>query len=368
MSIKNTVCHLTSAHARYDIRIFVKQCQSLAKLGFETNLIVSDGKGQETKNGVNIIDVGPPKPRLKRMLFTARDVYQKALEIDADIYHAHDPELLPYCRKLIKKGKIVIFDAHEDLPKQILSKPYLNSIAKTLLSKAFSFYEKKICSSFSGIIGATPFISEKFAKINTNSVNINNYPIVGELNKSANWADKSKEIVYVGGISQIRGIKEIVQAMKYTEKTILNIGGKFSEPEVEKEVKGYETWKKVRDNGFLSRAEVANLFAKSMAGIVTFLPVPNHIDAQPNKMFEYMSAGLPIITSNFPLWKEIVEGNNCGICVDPKNPRAIGEAIMKIVDNPKQAEIYGENGRQAILTKYNWSTEFDKLIKMYDAL
>ncbi|MBD3768073.1 MAG: glycosyltransferase, partial [Gammaproteobacteria bacterium] len=103
-------------------------------------------------------------------------------------------------------------------------------------------------------------------------------------------------------------------------------------------------------------------------GLVTFLPAPNHIDAQPNKMFEYMSAGLPIITSIFPLWREIVEGNQCGLCVDPLDPQAIGEAIQYLIDNPVEAEQMGKNGRQAVEQKYNWTIEEQKLLDLYAGL
>jgi glycosyltransferase involved in cell wall biosynthesis len=107
---------------------------------------------------------------------------------------------------------------------------------------------------------------------------------------------------------------------------------------------------------------------QSKAGVVTFLPAPNHIDSQPNKMFEYMSAGLPIITSNFPLWKEIVEGNSCGICVNPLESKEIAEAIEYIVSHPKGAEQMGQNGKRAVLEKYNWQVEEKKLFEVYEEL
>lgn len=115
-------------------------------------------------------------------------------------------------------------------------------------------------------------------------------------------------------------------------------------------------------------AKLGNVMSQSKAGIVTFHPLPNHIDAQPNKMFEYMSAGLPIITSNFPLWKEIVEGNNCGICINPLEPKEIAQAIEYIITHPKEAEQMGQNGKKAVLEKYNWGVEEKKLFEIYKEL
>jgi len=137
---------------------------------------------------------------------------------------------------------------------------------------------------------------------------------------------------------------------------------------VAEKVKNYPLWFKVNELGFLNRKQVNGVLSRSRVGLVTFLPAPNHFDAQPNKMFEYMSAGLPIITSNFPLWREIVEGNKCGICVDPLDPKMIGEAIQHIVYHPLEAEKMGKNGRQAVEKKYNWTIEEQKLFKLYKEL
>lgn len=130
---------------------------------------------------------------------------------------------------------------------------------------------------------------------------------------------------------------------------------------MEQEVRAYVGWHKVNEFGYQNRVAVANIMCQSKAGIVTFLPSPNHTDAQPNKMFEYMSSGIPIITSDFPLWREIVEGNHCGICVNPLDPIEIANAINYIIRNVDSAELMGINGQRAIKEKYNWEVEEEKL-------
>ena len=125
---------------------------------------------------------------------------------------------------------------------------------------------------------------------------------------------------------------------------------------------------KVNYYGLVTRNEVAEILSRSKIGMVTFLPVPNHIEAQPNKMFEYMSAEIPLIASDFKLWKEIIEGYNCGICVDPENTNEISKAVNEIIADDKLAATMGKNGRNAVLNKYNWEVEKHKFIEIYSTL
>lgn len=363
------IVHLTSAHPRYDTRIFLKQCQSLSKANYSVSLIVADGKGDKKENNINIFDVGLPQKRLDRIFKTTRKVFQKAISLDADIYHLHDPELIPIGLKLKKQGKIVIFDSHEDVPVQIRSKPYLISPLRYLIGHIFSLYEKYSCKKMNAVIAATPFIRDKFLTINPNTIDINNFPIFNEIQPVNSWKSKQNIICYIGGIEAVRGIREIVIALETIKtKSKLQLAGSFSQRILKKEVKTYKGWEKIEELGYLNRDGVKKVLERSVAGLVTLHPIENYIDALPVKMFEYMSSGIPVIASNFPLWKEIIEKNNCGLCVDPLDPKAIAEAIDFLIDNPIKAQEMGSNGRKAILKEYNWGIEEQKLISLYSRL
>ncbi|WP_336331864.1 glycosyltransferase family 4 protein [Pseudomonas putida] len=363
------IAHLTSAHTRYDIRIYRKQCRTLAQAGHEVYLVVADGKGDEVKDGIHIFDVGILPGRLNRMFKTTRKVFKRALALQADIYQFHDPELIPVGVKLKKAGKKVVFDSHEDVPKQLLSKPYLRPLTRRLLAAVFAGYEKYACRQFDAVLTATPYIREKFKSINDNVLDINNFPMLGELDAMVPWTNKKDEVCYVGGITSIRGISEVISSLELLNSPArLNLVGRFSEPTVERDAKSKEGWKVVNEHGQLDRAEVREVLGNSVAGLVTFHPLPNHIDAQPNKMFEYMSSGIPVIASNFPLWREIIEGSKCGLCVDPMQPISIAEAIDFLVTHPEEAEALGRNGQRAVNERYNWDLEGRKLLQFYSDL
>lgn len=363
------VVHLTSAHPRNDTRIFIKQCRTLAAHGYDVTLVVADDKGEERKDGVTIVDVGRLAGRLQRILNTTGRVFAKAVALDADIYHLHDPELIPIGLKLKRRGKAVIFDSHEDVARQLLGKPYLGPVARRVLSRGYALYERYACSRFDGIIAATPFIRDSFLKINPITIDVNNFPMAGELDAVDAGPAKLAEVCYVGGIGEIRGIRELVQAGRFLRSAArINLVGRFSEPAVEAEVKADPGWARVNELGFLDRAGVRDVMQRSAAGVVTFLPLPNHFDSLPTKMFEYMSSGIPVIASDFPLWREIIEGNQCGLCVDPCNPKAIAAAVDHLVTHPELAQAMGENGRKAVLEKYNWAVQAARLLDFYGVL
>lgn len=361
-----SVVHLTSAHPRYDTRIFLKECRSLALAGYKVSLVVADGRGDEVKEQVAILDVGKPAGRLGRMFSTTRAIFSKAVEMDADVYHFHDPELLLVGIKLKIVGKKVIFDAHEDAPQQIFGKPYLNKFSKHCLSWALRHFESWVCRRFDAIVTATPFIRRKFDSINPRCVDVNNFPMLGELSCDLASANKLSQVCYVGGITSIRGIRELVNAMSLVKSSVrLQLVGHFSEKRTASEIRGLPGWAAVDELGFKDRTGVRDVMAQCIGGIVTFHPLPNHIDAQPNKMFEYMSAGIPVIASDFPLWREIVIGNSCGLCVDPLDSEAIAKAIDYLASYPEEAKQMGANGKRAVQYIYNWKNEEAKLLALY---
>lgn len=344
----------------------MKQCRSLASHGHEVALVVADGLGDGCRDGVRIVDVGRPVGRRERMLHATRRVGRAALAFGADVYQLHDPELIPLGLRLALGGHRVVFDAHEDVPTQLLDKPYLSPRTARLLSRAFVQLERAALRRFAGVLAATPLIRDRLAAHNPLTVDVNNYPRSEEFSPVPATDGVRDSFCYVGSISAIRGVRELVNACSLLRTPArLALAGSFGEPALEAEVRGYPGWCRVDALGHLDRAGVAVVMERAFAGLVTLLPTASYREALPVKMFEYMAAGIPVIASDFPLWRDIVEGSRCGLCVDPRDPAAIAAAIDHLATHPRLAREMGANGRRAVLDRYNWENEADKLIAFY---
>lgn len=360
------VCHLSSAHPSTDIRIFHKECVSLAKDGrFEVFLLTVNNSEEKIKNVQFVSVESKGSNRFTRMLKTSRAVYKRALELDADIYHFHDPELLPYGLKLKRRGKIVIYDAHEDVPLQILGKHWIPLFLRKIISKTYEKYENYVSSRLSFVVTSTPTIEQRYKAINPNSLAICNYPILEENGILPEWNTRNNEICYVGGITVIRGINEIINVLEKDPALRLNLAGAFSPVHLREELSKSHAWKQVNEFGVVDRNEIINILNRSKIGVVTLHPRDNYLDSLPIKMFEYMYAGIPVIASDFPLWKQIISENNCGYCVDPFDIDGILKLIQSLLSNDSLAKEMGENGRKAVLETFNWEIEERKLIGLY---
>jgi glycosyltransferase involved in cell wall biosynthesis len=362
------ICHITSAHSRYDVRIFIKQCKSLSNKGYDVTLIVNDDKEDEIIDGVNIISTKyKPKNRIERFINSKNRIMAKAIEVDADVYQLHDPDLLPIGNKLISMDKKVIFDSHEDIPEQIKDKKWIPKIIRDVISKVYESYEKKSLTKYDGVISVTPHIVERLKQINPNTVMVTNYPIIDKDEEIKRNPEKA--ICFAGGISEQWRHSNIIKAIENIDGIKYIMAGAGSS-EYFDQLKKLSAWKKVDYRGRIPHSEVKELYSQSIAGMA----LNNSTQAKGSgtlgntKLFEFMEAKLPVICTNYILWKEIIDEYNCGIYVNPDNIDEIKEAIEYIINNPEEARTMGENGRQAVIEKYNWGKQEKVLFELYDMI
>lgn len=363
------VCHVTSVHSRYDIRICEKECVSLVNAGYDTYLVVNDEEIDEEYKGIHIISTGVvDTARVQRILKAPGRVLKKALDVDAEIYHLHDPELLRISDKLMKAGKKVIYDAHEDTEKQIETKYWIPILFRKVIGKVYAAYSHGKFRRMSGLISVTPSIVNKLKQYNSNTVLITNYPIAVEINNNSNNASddrQEKYIFFAGGISEQWCHEMIAKAVERVEGVRYRFAGR--------EYNGYVkkinlAGTKVDYLGLLSHAEVMEHYKNSIAGMAVLksnTQVGNEGTLGNTKLFEVMESGRPVICSDLYLWKEIVEKYHCGICVDSENVSSIESAIRYLYNHPEEGNKMGKNGRNAVEKEFNWSTQEKVLLLLY---
>lgn len=369
--MKIRVAHLSSVHRWNDVRIYHRECASLAQRGYEVYLVVREAPTGAGDTDIHIVGVGSARTRLARIVGVTGRIYRHARQLRASVYHFHDPELIFVGLLLKQGGAKVIYDVHENVPQQILTKDWLPSWSRRFIARLSGWTEQKAAQRLDAIVAATPSIAKRFPQKKT--VVVQNFPFRNELTmpEPISYACRPPIIAYVGGLTTIRGAREMVQAMEYVSnpsETVLVMAGTFSPSSLEQELASMAGWHRVRYLGPQNRAEVANLLGQARAGIVVLHPSPNYLEAQPTKLFEYMAAGLPVIASNFPHWQALIGSPPCGITVNPLHPYSIAQAIEWILTHPQDAEQMGRQGRLQVVERYNWETESVKLLALYERL
>jgi glycosyltransferase involved in cell wall biosynthesis len=364
--VPQKIRHLTSVHRVDDPRIFHKQCKSLARIGYDVGLVACHDR-DAVLDGVRIVAIDRPQGRLDRMTRVAWRLYRAAVRERADVYHFHDPELLWVGALLKLGGRRVIYDVHEDVPKQIMGKHWIPRRARPLVSKAVALLEQLGARIVDGIVAATPSIAGKFPRRRT--IVVQNFPeasFVGADGAAPPVAERADAFIYTGGLMEIQGVREMARAFALLPDRMTGaVAGTFHPPALEAEIAAMPGWRRVRYLGQVPRQEIAHAMDGARAGIVLNHPTVNYLDAYSTKMFEYMARGLPVVCSNFPLWAAIVGEAQCGIAVDPLDPAAIADAIRSLSEDTELAQRLGENGLRAIAERYNWEAELRKLEGLY---
>ncbi len=369
--MKQKVCVLTTVHSPFDMRIYHKEIHSLLKAGYQITLVAPTEKGL-TKKNFKLVPLMKHSSVLKRIFLSNFQPLSLALKSKSDVYHFHDPELIFVGLTLKVLGKKVIYDVHEDYETAILSKTYLKPPIRKVVSFIFNLFEKNLSRFFDAIIVPSENIKAKFCLYNPRTVLVRNYPWLKDfkdINFETNRESTSFKLIYVGSLTRIRGIKEIVQSLELLPDDVnLILAGKFHSKKFEKEILSLPAFKKVTYLGQIPPEKVGSLLSSANVGLVTLYPKSNYLEALPTKLFEYMAAGLPVIVSNFPEYKKMIKKGGFGLVVDPKKPEEIATAVKILKEQPELRKEMGKRGREAFLNKYNFELEEKKLLKLYQEL
>ncbi len=363
------IAHLTSVHPVVDTRILHKEAATLAAAGHDVVLVAVAERGA-TLRGVRVHPVARAGSRLGRMTGTALRVLRAARAERADVYHFHDPELIPVGLCLKLAGKRVIYDVHDDLPAAVLSKAWITPALRRPVARVVAVLEAGLARLFDVVVVANPAHGNRFPAART--VAVRNLPDLAEFDTAVpSQAARAAAVVYVGDLTRARGALQMVEAMALlppSSPVRLWLGGRFSEPGLEAACRAQAGWARVDFLGWLERAAVTGRLARARVGLVPLQPVPHYQANTPVKLFEYMAAGLPVVTADLPLCREVVETAGCGLVVDARDPAAIAGAVQWLLEHPDEAEAMGRRGRATVEQRYTWQAESRALLAIYDRL
>lgn len=368
--MKKRVCHLSSVHVATDTRIFYRYCKHLSE-NYAVTLIAVHPK-EEILLGIHILPFRRFKNKLLRVFLTWFLMFFKAIRNPADLYHLHDPELIPCGLLLRLMGKKVVLDIHENVAEDIFDKPWIP--AKKVLYTCFHFFEKLAVKNMPVILAEHSY-EARYQKMGADFTTILNYVDLPFFNLfSENVKRTSHRIFYMGILLESRGLQQIAEALHILKKQghIIEfdvVGELYSS--LEKQLHALSFWNDVSQqihfHGRLTLEKGYEISQEASVGMCIIQPMKNSVGSYPTKMFEYMAIGLPQVTSDFPLYRDVVEGNNAGLCVNPGSAGDIAAAVLSILQDPVKAERMRYSGLKAA-EKYHWSGEMVKVHKLYNRL
>lgn len=374
-TIKNIkVCHVISGYFRNDARVYYRQCLSLKSHGFDVSILTNDGDPSENLDGINILSCTPrPINRWKVLLFATSLFYKSAVDIDADIYQIHSPELLPLGLKLKKLGKKVVYDAHEDMPNHILEKEWLPNWTRKIVSNIFVLYMERAFIKIDEIISPHSHVVKSIQESFGKGLLIANFPILkkDDLVSMAEYRSRKNIFCYSGTVYKYSNQGVMADALVEIESAYYKIAGYIDE-EQKTMLMSSLSGERIECLGRLSQEDLLKFYKSSIAGIVVYdykLNLGDRLGSYgTNKIFEYMEAGLPIICTDYELWKDIVDRYQCGIYVKPGDKEALVFALNTILSEKEYAYQMGKNGRRAIEVEFNWRSEEMKYCGLFSSL
>ncbi|WP_462159461.1 glycosyltransferase [Pseudoalteromonas sp. GB56] len=364
------ITHITTVHNAFDNRIYYKECQWLAKKGLDVTL-VAPGENEEFKGAVKVLPLGKKHKGLLGRLRMVMKAYRTAVTTEADIYHIHDPELLILKPLFLLKRKCLVYDAHEAFHEQLLLKPSIPKAfrgASRLLAK---LYERIL-------IGKGPVV---FAETDYK----NNYPYVDKFKFALNLPDVDTltkltktdkgssriDIGYVGSITYARGcltvLEELVEIKKANSE--LQLGyiciGPFNSPDIQGKLEALGAQLDYfYAPGYMKFEDASNVIKDCHVGCAVLDRTPNYISSYPTKIFEYMALGIPFLVSDFPINRQIVEEEECGLLVEPESRESINKALLSLIQDNELRGKLGNNGKNNI-HKYSWEEQVNNIIAGY---
>ncbi len=373
---KKRICIITTVHSPLDTRIFYREAISLSKK-YKVVIVAPSEKDFEDQ-GIKFIGLGMINGRLQRFGKSIL-AFRYSLKTKADIYHFHDPELIfvGLALRLITR-KLVIYDIHENNPEFILDKEWIpTSILRKIVSLGVNFIENWAAVFLSGVIVVNERLQSRFQKYNKHIQVIRNFPSLefgGRFSK-VEFSKKRRVAVYIGGIEKERGVLEILRFVERFPNYYLKFlfVGTVKGSKLREEIDAFIRKKNISKDKLeivpqISHKNIPEYLNDAFVGFIPFLKTRNNFLGIPQKTFEYMAYGLPIVASDFLYLGKYIRDSKSGILIkDPENIDEYKRAFDRLNDSNLWTK-WSRNSRQAFEKKYNWGKEEKKLLDFYAKL
>jgi len=368
------VCHLTPLR-RTDERAFTRQSLPGIRDGLRSVIVGPHGV-HAMVDGVSFEPTPSPRNRFLRMLFGLRMV-RWALPHQADIYHVHSPELIPAALILkLVYGKTVVYDAREDFPAMMLTKTYIPSACRSLLSKAVAAVERVAARSLDGIITADSGSLRALARIgNSRKLVFYNFPNLRFFPPPISTEAKY-DIVYRGGLSERAGTFVLLRAIKRLADLGLRVrllmfgytDNDASTDAIRETLESLGISELVTLGGVIPHRQMAETLSSARILVCPLQKIPKFEHNIPVKVFEAWACGLAVVATDLPPIRPFLRDRQYGLLVQPGDSLELADAICKLVSRPELREEFGRRARQAVVDRYNSSRQVSTLLAFYRRL
>lgn len=291
----------------------------------------------------------------------------KGYQKNYDIYHSNDLNTLPQgyiCSKWRLKRKKLIYDSHEvQTSRTGYQSPVYGKLEGFLIKKIDDMIvENHTRASYNEkLYGFYPYVVHNypFKQTNNNKEKVDLHEILG-------ISKEEKILLYQGGIQTGRGLDKLIKAAPlFNEGVLVLIGDGKIKKELQATVKEINLEDKVK---FLPKVPLAELPKYTRNAYLGFQVLNNvcfnHYSASSNKLFEYMMAGVPVVSCDFPEIKRVVEGDETGVTVDSHDPESIANGVNWMLAHVDRHDDMKLNSYSAS-KKYNWENEKENFLHVY---
>ena len=364
------VAHLSPHRDPFEPRMFF-EALSGAAAGLDV-MVVAPHERDETREGVRILGIPRYRNRLERVTITCWRCVRRAMAERPDIYHLHEPDLIPWGLWLRLSGRRVLYDVHEDYAAAAVVRPWLPGWARRAVAAFVGAVSTLARRAFTIVIA-----ERYYARLFPGGIEVLNYARLEEyagLQSIARQPPSRPRALYTGSVTDSRGARHHARLLdRLPADAELLLIGQCAIPdlgaELEAKAAADPRLRLVLAPGWVPRSTIAAYYAESWTcGLAIFPDTPHYREKELTKFFEYMAAGLPIVCSDFPVWRELVVGNAVGLAVDPEDPAAATAALIWLHEHPEQAAAMGQRGRELVRNRYNWDTQASRLVELYRSM